>query len=71
MEIYNKPAIIAHDSFRGVFPSVIMPIVGLSAKALTVVGAAAGLAHGMAKGSNTIDSSRTNILSARKNFALE
>ncbi len=68
LEGYKKPVIVASDSFRGVFPAVIMPIVGLSAKALTVVGAAAGLAHGMAKGNITIDSSHTEILTVRKDF---
>ena len=73
MEIYKKPAIVSHNSSKGVIPSAIMPLVGLSAKALAVVGAGLGLAAGMAssKGVNDIYFSHANALIARKNFELD
>ena len=72
MEKYKKPIISCRDSFNGVFPAAIMPIVGLSFKGLALVGAAAGLATGMAssKGVDFIDSTNTAALTARKDFAL-
>ncbi len=71
LENYKKPIIGCKDSLNGVFPAAIMPIVGLSFKGLAVVGAAAGLMAGMAssKGVDFIDSTHTNSLTARKNFA--
>lgn len=73
MEIYKKPAIVSHNYSKGVIPTAIMPLVGLSAKALAVVGAGLGLAAGMAssKGVNDIDSTHTSALTMRKDFALE
>lgn len=72
MEIYKKPAIVSHNSSKGVIPTAIMPLVGLSAKALAVVGAGLGLAAGMAssKGINDIYFLQTDSLTVRKDFAL-
>lgn len=72
MEIYKKPLISSRDFLNGVFPVAIMPLVGLSAKALAIVGAGVGLATGLAssKGVNDIDSMHTSTLTARKDFAL-
>ncbi len=54
-ETYKKPAIVNDDSGRGVFPAV--------------AGAfAAGVALGLAKGRNVIDSSHTQSLPRRSQY---
>ena len=65
MEAYKKPAIVHVDSATG-----LIPLAGLSAAKLMAAGVALGWGILSAKGGNVIDSSRTKILSARKNFAL-
>ena len=66
MEKYRKPIIADADSMRG-----ILPLVGLSAAKLLVVGAAAGLGLGAAsRGNNIIDSNYMQSLTFRKDFAL-
>lgn len=66
MQTYTKPSIVGNESING-----ILPLVGLSAAKLAVVGVAAGLGLGsLMKGNGNFDSSHSKILSARKNFAL-
>ena len=69
MKIYKKPMIVYGNTAEGLFPAA-LGIVGLSAAKMLAVGAAAGLAVGVAKGDGRINSNNTSALTARKNFAL-
>ena len=66
MTPYAKPTIVNAAAIGG-----ILPLVGLSAAKLAVVGVAAGLGLGsLLKGNSILDLKRMNALTAQKNFAL-
>ena len=71
MELYKKPLIAVGWNANGVVPALlggaVAAVKGLSAAALLV----AGVAMGLSKGDNRIDSTHTNTLTARKDFSLE
>lgn len=71
MELYKKPLISAGWNANGVVPALlggaVAVIKGLSAATLLV----AGVAMGLSKGDNRIDSTHTSALTTRKDFALE
>lgn len=76
MELYKKPLIVHNKSINGIFPLAglalgpIAAAAGVAAKVALGGAALAGVAMGLRKGSNFIDSSRTQILTARKDFSL-
>ena len=71
MEVYKKPIISAGRNANGIVPALlggaVAVVKGLSAATLLV----AGVAMGLSKGDNRIDSTHTSALAARKNFVLE
>ena len=71
MEVYKKPIISAGWNANGIVPALlggaVAVVKGLSAATLLV----AGVAMGLSKGDNRIDSTHTVTLTERKNFALE
>ena len=69
MKPYIKPLITADLGVNGIVPALlggaVAAIKGLSAATLLV----AGVAMGLSKGDKRIDSSHTQILTARKDFS--
>ena len=60
MEKYSKPCLASQKNIRGVLPLAV--VAGMSSQALAGVASVAGLAIGMAKGSNNIVSFRAGLI---------
>lgn len=69
MEIYKKPIIGDKNFLSGIFP-ILGPIMGAAKVGLPIIAVAASVLANK-KGVNIIDSTHTNALTARKNFAFE
>ena len=68
MELYKKPIVVSSDSTNGLFPAMLGPVT-FGIKAILAAGALAA-ALVSKKGNSVIDSTHTNALTARKDFAL-